>query len=115
MNEAFTTELLLFQGPVGVFRGRVGALYLPSNLSEIVTACSDWTNARRQEVISDDTRHSRKRPIYRTRRLGIATVQLSDGGTGTGQTVAIIELGGGFSATDLQTYFSGEGLILCPA
>ena len=29
---------------------------------------------------------------------------------GTGQTLGIIELGGGFSASDLQTYFSGLGL-----
>src|SRR5690349_772256 len=32
MNEAFATELLLFQNPDGLFRGRVGTLYIPSNL-----------------------------------------------------------------------------------
>src|SRR5690349_19942389 len=31
MNESFATELLLFQSPEGVFRGRVGTLYIPSN------------------------------------------------------------------------------------
>jgi len=31
---------------------------------------------------------------------------------GTGQTVAIIELGGGFNATDLSTYFEGLGLAI---
>lgn len=29
---------------------------------------------------------------------------------GTGQTIAILEFGGGFSVSDLQTYFSGLGL-----
>src|SRR6185312_5483036 len=31
-------------------------------------------------------------------------------GDGSGQTIGIIELGGGFSASDLQTYFSGLGV-----
>ena len=30
--------------------------------------------------------------------------------TGTGQTIGIIELGGGFSATDLKTYFKSVGV-----
>ena len=32
------------------------------------------------------------------------------GTDGTGQTIAIIELGGGYNAADLSTYFSGLGL-----
>jgi len=31
---------------------------------------------------------------------------------GTGQTVAIIELGGGYNVTDLSTYFEGLGLVI---
>ena len=33
-----------------------------------------------------------------------------DGTDGTGQTIAIIELGGGFGQDDLDTYFAGLGL-----
>jgi kumamolisin len=36
------------------------------------------------------------------------------GSDGTGQTVAIIELGGGYTASDLSTYFSGLGLTVPP-
>jgi kumamolisin len=36
--------------------------------------------------------------------------QFPDGVDGTGQAVAIIELGGGYTASDLSTYFSGLGL-----
>jgi kumamolisin len=36
--------------------------------------------------------------------------QFPDGSDGTGQAVAIIELGGGYTASDLSTYFSGLGL-----
>ncbi len=36
--------------------------------------------------------------------------QFPAGTDGTGQTIAIIELGGGFAASDLDTYFSGLGI-----
>jgi kumamolisin len=43
--------------------------------------------------------------------LQVASFYSFPAGTdGTGQTVAIIELGGGYTAADLQTYFSGLGL-----
>jgi kumamolisin len=35
--------------------------------------------------------------------------------TGAGQTVAIIELGGGFRSSDLKTYFSGLGIKTAPS
>jgi kumamolisin len=38
--------------------------------------------------------------------------QFPAGTDGTGQTVAIIELGGGYTASDLSTYFSGLGLAV---
>lgn len=43
--------------------------------------------------------------------LQVAELYKFPAGTdGTGQTIAIIELGGGYTASDLQTYFSGLGL-----
>jgi kumamolisin len=38
--------------------------------------------------------------------------QFPAGTTGAGQTVAVIELGGGFSTSDLDTYFGGLGLAV---
>jgi kumamolisin len=40
--------------------------------------------------------------------------QFPDGTDGTGQTVGIIELGGGYQQSDLSTYFSGLGLSVPP-
>ena len=40
--------------------------------------------------------------------------QFPAGSDGTGQTVAIIELGGGYQQSDLSTYFSGLGLSVPP-
>jgi kumamolisin len=87
-------------------RYREGPLFLPAALDGIVTA-----------VLGLDTR-----PQVRTRSGSAAQGQsylpnqVADiynfplGTTGVGQTIAVIELGGGFSASDLDSYFGGLGI-----
>ena len=117
MNEAFATELLLFQSPDGLYRGRVGVLYIPSNLSKIIVG-----------VFGLDERPQARAHFRRFTRIGpkaagdtsytpIAVAKLYDypTATGAGQTVALIELGGGFNASDLTTYFSGLGIKTPPS
>lgn len=119
MNEAFTTELLLFQSPLGMFHGRIGMLFIPTNLADIVTG-----------VFGLDERPQARAHFRRlTARIGpraagdtsytpIAVSKLYDyptAGNGAGQTVAIIELGGGFRSADLKTYFSGLGIKTAPS
>ena len=113
MNEAFGTQLRVFQSPDGVFRGRTGELYLPVDLAAVVTG-----------VFGLD-----ERPQARTRfrRLSIGPRAAGDksytpnqvanlyrfpAGTGSGQAVAIIELGGGYRTADLNTYFTGLGIAV---
>lgn len=116
MNEAFSTELQLFQSSRGIFRGRVGILYIPSDLEDII-----------QGVFGLDERPQARshfrRLIFRpaaaadTSYTPIQVAKLYDypaAGNGAGQTVALIELGGGFSNSDLQTYFSGLGIKTPP-
>src|ERR1700723_689741 len=57
---------------------------------------------RRAELPLDDAGV----PVRLTRR----ELQHTYGADGTGQAIGIIELGGGYSDTDLDTYFSGLGL-----
>ena len=119
MNEAFATELLLFQGPQGLYRGRVGTLYVPAGLENVIVG-----------VFGLDERPQAKAHCRRlSPRMGpkaagdtsytpIAVSQLYDypaGMSGAGQTVALIELGGGFTAADLQTYFSSLGITTTPS
>jgi kumamolisin len=118
MNEAFGTEIRLYQSPDGDFRGRTGQIYIPAAIGDAIAG-----------VFGLD-----ERPQARTRlrRLtaGIwpraagdvsyspnAVAKLYDypNGTGAGQTVAIIELGGGYSSADLKTYFTGLGLSKTPS
>src|SRR5579863_5303429 len=92
-------------------RYREGALYVPAALDGVVTA-----------VLGLDTRPA-ARPHFRPRAAAAAGTsyppnqvadiyQFPPGTTGAGQTVAVIELGGGFSTSDLSSYFGGLGIAV---
>src|ERR1700691_196900 len=98
-------------------RYREGSLFVPAALAGVVVA-----------VLGLDTR-PQARSHFRTRgasgsgaaaapsggypRNQVAEVYQFPAGTdGSGQTVAVIELGGGFSASDLDTYFGGLGIAV---
>ena len=95
-------------------RYREGPLFVPAPLDGVVLA-----------VLGLDTR-PQARPHFRAPRDGgaaaaaqgqtyppnqVASIyQFPAGTTGAGQTIAVIELGGGYSDSDLDTYFGGLGI-----
>lgn len=95
------------------FCGRTGALTIPAQLEGVVAA-----------VLGLDQRpvaraHFRVNPNAVAAQQGGATFtppqvaalyDFPEGVNGAGQTIGIIELGGGYSTTDLQTYFSNLGV-----
>lgn len=103
-------------GQVVTHRYREGPLYVPAALEGIVLA-----------VLGLDTR-PQARAHFRSKGAGSAAAQGTSyppnqvaslyqfpaGTTGAGQTIAVIELGGGFSTTDLDTYFGGLGITVPP-
>jgi kumamolisin len=123
LASAFGTTLtqvssLDHQGQPVTHRYREGPLYVPAALDGVVLA-----------VLGLDTRPE-FRPHFRTRGapgpaaspgVSYTPVQVASiygfpaGTTGAGQTVAIIELGGGFTQSDLDTYFSGLGITPTPS
>jgi len=119
MNEAFATELLLYQSPDGLFRGRVGTLYIPSNLADIVVGVFGLDERQQARAhFRRLTEQTGPKAAGDTSYTPIAVSKLYDypaTATGSGQTVAIIELGGGFRATDLKTYFTGLGIKTTPS
>jgi len=115
MSRAFGTSLRRVSSPHPSGRGRVvhryreGGLHLPAELDGIVTA-----------VLGLDDR-PQARPHFRRASAPAAATsytppqvarayQFPAGTDGTGQVIAVIELGGGFSAADLDSYFSGLGV-----
>lgn len=107
LKELFGVQLQQVSTAAGSFRMRTGELSVPEQLSGVVLAVLGL----------DDRDQARERVAY---TAAVATsytpVQLGDiyrfpaGTDGTGQVVAIIELGGGYQQSDLDTYFSGLGV-----
>jgi kumamolisin len=113
---AFGTELTLASspGPNGepvTHRYRSGSLHIPAELDGVVEA-----------VLGLDSR-PQARPHFRFADPAATAVaytpaqiaslyQFPAGTDGTGQTIAIIELGGGYSAADLTSYFGSLGIAV---
>jgi kumamolisin len=113
-NDAFGVELEQFEHPGGSYRGRIGAIHLPDKLNGVVTAVLGLDNRPQARP------HFRTLPTHRNVEWHAAAaastsftpIQLAalynfPAGTGHGECIAIIELGGGYRTTDLQRYFTG--------
>jgi kumamolisin len=107
-ESAFAVQLMSYVHSEGSYRGRTGAIHLPSELEGIVEA-----------VLGLDDR-PQARPHFRIRPAAaaaataytperVASLYDFPSGTGQGECVALIELGGGYRPTDLQTYFASQG------
>ncbi|HEY7323905.1 MAG TPA: S53 family peptidase [Streptosporangiaceae bacterium] len=111
---AFGTELTLVSspGPGGgqaAHRYRSGSLRIPAELDGIVEAILglDTRPQARAHVRFADAAAT---AVTYTPAQVASLYQFPAGTDGTGQTVAIIELGGGYSAADLNAYFASLGL-----
>jgi kumamolisin len=118
LQAAFGVELSHYEHPsLGQFRGRTGPITVPTEIADIVTA-----------VLGLDNR-PQARPHFRLRRgtgegpiiaraasahaftpLQLARLYDFPPGDGAGQCIGVIELGGGYNASDLSAYFSGLGV-----
>ena len=106
----FGTSLGTYRSDRGAsFRGREGALSVPRDIAHCVTA-----------VVGLDTRpqaHAQFQiraaaSVQYTPPQVAAAYGYPPGLTGTGECIALIELGGGFRTADLQAYFASLGLAV---
>jgi kumamolisin len=113
-SAGFAVQLQQFEHPKGTYRGRIGAIYLPKELDGVVEAVLGLDN-RPQASPHFRIRRRRRRSKKSTAAaasvsytpLQVASLYGFPAGSGNGQCVAIIELGGGFRPADLSTYFAG--------
>jgi kumamolisin len=115
-SRAFGVELNRFKHPDGTCRMRTGVIQIPAQLDGIV-----------EGVFGLDDRPQAK-PHFRIRKsaTGAVNPNASDvsytapqvaqaynfpaGTDGSGQTIGILELSGGYQATDIATYFTSLGI-----
>jgi len=115
---AFHADLHMYHHASGTYRGRQGEIQVPEDLADIITG-----------IFGFDTRPKHKAP-HRARLTGASGPGAGNGVAatefakrynfptefagrkldGSGQCIAIIELGGGFSNSDLQLFFQEIGV-----
>jgi kumamolisin len=119
VSHAFGVELKQYEHPTaGRYRGRVGVIHLPSELHGIVEGVFGLDN-RPQAKPHFRRRHPRvgAKDASGTSYTPAQVAELYDyptGLDGTGECIALLELGGGFNPTDLKNYWKQVGLSKTP-
>jgi kumamolisin len=116
-STAFGVHLAKYEHPKGHFRGRVGEVLVPEDIAPIVEGVFGLDNRpqaaphfrlQQPQPAGAIVAHAVTRSFT---PLQIAKLyNFPTGVTGHGQSIAIIELGGGFAAHDLTRYFKSLGI-----
>jgi kumamolisin len=114
---AFSVQLHRMAHAGGTYRGRSGGIRLPPELDGIVEAVLGLDNRpqakphfRVRPSVGNVDGRAASPPSVSYTPTRIADIYGFPVGTGEGQCVALIELGGGYRPADLDTYFAGLGL-----
>jgi len=105
--EAFQVSLDRYEYPGGTYRGRTGPVKIPSELSSIVTSVHGLDNRPQAQAHFRLAEANPSATAVSYTPLQIAAAYKFPSGNGAGQAIGIIELGGGYKQSDLQTFFSG--------
>lgn len=116
LGAAFGVELDIYEHPGGRYRGRTGAVTVPANLEGIVKAVLGLDDRPQARPHFRRLQAARGALAPRAASASFTPVELAklygfpQDVDGTGQCVAIIELGGGFRSEDVKAYFDELGL-----
>jgi kumamolisin len=119
VSEAFGVELKQYEHPGGRYRGRVGAVQIPAELSEDIEGVFGLDN-RPQAKPHFRRRRDRAGARAATSNVSYTPPQVATlydfptGVNGSGECIALIELGGGFNPSDLSSYWNQLGLSATP-
>ena len=130
-SKAFGVELKMYKAGDVTYRGREGDILIPENLQGIITSVTGLDNRPfakpHYRVRRGTTRAAGATPTAGSSSAaasvptGFTPLQLAalynfpKNLDGTGQTIAILELGGGFHSQELTTYFQNLGIAKPPS
>ena len=115
LSAAFGVKLVNYAHSQGNFRGRTGPIRLPADVAGVVQGVFGLDNRPQARP----RYHRSFRPIEQARAAGQSgftapqVAQLYNfptGVDGTGQCIGILEFGGGYTSSDLDSYFQQLGL-----
>jgi kumamolisin len=118
LQKAFGVDLKIYQNANGThsYRGRVGNIHLPTALADVVESVhglDDRAQAKPHFRVAPQTipprleamAHASKKFKAFTPNQVATAYNFPKGATGKNQTIALIELGGGYKVADLTKYF----------
>jgi len=122
MEQAFQVRLMQYDGIRGPYRGRVGALHVPATLENDIVGVFGLDNrrvvrrrpdgGRKHHVVDRSAASTKKRPWFFPAEL--ATAYDFPDGDGSGQTIGLLEFGGGYFPDDLAAFGKAAGLTSLP-
>ena len=120
MNEAFGVNLQHYRYAGGVYRLREGSIKVPTGFANVITAVFGLDNRPQARTHFRVLKKKAAAPGAVTPQtytpLQLAAIYDFPGGfTGQGETIGIIELGGGYNQTDLDNYFQQLGVSPAPS
>jgi kumamolisin len=114
-NSAFGSELRRCQHPSGTYRCRTGTLTLPAELESIIQGVFGLDN--RPQAKAHFRLRKRNPSVHaQAAAASLSPVQVAEaysfpsGVNGAGQCIAVIELGGGYKTSDLDSFFGNLGI-----
>ncbi len=114
-NHAFGTNLRRCEHSTGTYRCRTGALTIPAGLVEIIEGVFGLDN-RPQAKAHFRLRKRKSSVPAQAAAVSYSPIQVAQayafpsGVTGAGQSIGIIELGGGYNSADLNSFFRNLGI-----
>ncbi len=114
---AFSVTLQSYALPGGDVRGRSGLIYVPSELDGIVVGVFGLDNrpfARAHWTLAAGDAPAVPRTAFYPAEIA-KLYDFPTDVTGQGQKIGIVEMGGGFRQSDLDTYFAEAGVPSPPA
>jgi len=113
MSKAFGVELKQFEHPNGTYRGRTGPVHIPAELQDTIEGVFGLDNRPQAKPHFRRTRAHASSASYTP--LQVANAYHFPAGTdGSGECIALIELGGGYKPADLTNYFKQLNLSTTP-